>query len=907
MASEYASTNERTETALDPKNTVRTERAIDKQDRRDRADESLLEMDEAEAAQQMLKDWDRSWKDIKGFIEQWKVNRARSEGFTGVQLVKKQDQLQAYIPLGAKKGVAGMNKASRLSRRIRATLFADPPKPEALPGTDEDDDRDAAEVSTRILEDICSEGNLAYNLHAGDAFDLGGDYGSGFIRLWVDETGGGWRPRQLQASPQAQSADDPFPIDPQTGIPRPCDPISRFVTDDGQFTEDRSKAAREWLPRLKDEVLTGKHVRFLPSRVRDLWEADGVMIGVPTTLGEMKTLFPDIKKWSEDRIARMVEARPQHFKDILPPGKKDTPATDATKDEALMFVLTRYHVQSSLYPEGAYLIAAGEDELLHRSTWFDDEHGEPMDIPVTQFKQRTDEGNPYGEGNMTSLGPGNELRSAMVGAMLEHLDRFANRHIFVPMTSMLQPQQLLAPTGTPIPILPGGEPKYEEIPDFPVIVKETLQFSSQDMDDEADLQQAGQGLNPTGVKSAKHQETILQTVAQSMSDLRQNTERGLIRGWRIMLQLVRAYFTVPQQISWFGDDGRYKQQSWTGADLGSTKDVRLAKGSFTQLTPQAKAQLANVYRQEGLLNPMEAEHVIEGNVGGVFGLQDNPHRMRVRRQIAQWKDGPPEGGRPLPSPQGVMPPAPTIGDSGPGLPVGPVAPGAPVGPPAPPPNPYAQQLAQIFQPVPADDEPVVAALRTFELGRALASTKFQRWPPEWGQGLALSYQAARKAAQIPDAKMIEAMQKELEKAKGELNDAKIKLNAASVSFAGKLADLDENQTLAIMAKEGIQLPPRAPMPVDPKLDPHVELEHKTAIESAKIAADLDKHKTSTAADIEKERIRSVAKEHLAAREHQHQLELAKMTKPAEKPVEKKATKHKVIRDKDGKIEGIESA
>ena len=130
---------------------------------------------------------------------------------------------------------------------------------------------------------------------------------------------------------------------------------------------------------------------------------------------------------------------------------------------------------------------------------------------------------------------------------------------------------------------------------------------------------------------------------------------------------------------------------------------------------------------------------------------------------------------------------------------------------------------------------------------------------------------------------------------------------ASVSFAGKLADLDENQTLAIMAKEGIQLPPRAPMPVDPKLDPHVELEHKTAIESAKIAADLDKHKTSTAADIEKERIRSVAKEHLAAREHQHQLELAKMTKPAEKPVEKKATKHKVIRDKDGKIEGIESA
>src|SRR5437660_9195339 len=186
----------------------------------------------------------------------------------------------------------------------------------------------------------------------------------------------------------------------------------------------------------------------------------------------------------------------------------------------------------------------------------------------------------------------------MVGAELEHLDRFASRLIFLPMTSPLQPQQLLAPTGTVQYILPGGEPKYEEIPDFPVIVKEMLQFASQDMDDEADLQQAGQGLNPTGVKSAKHQEVILQQVAQAMSDLRQNTERGLVRGWRIILQLVRAYFSVPQQIGWFGDDGRYKQQRWTGADLGSTRDVRIAKGSFTQLPPLTKAQLTNQSRAE---------------------------------------------------------------------------------------------------------------------------------------------------------------------------------------------------------------------------------------------------------------------------------------------------------------------
>src|SRR5690348_39681 len=191
---------DRTEEALDSRNTIRKDEDSGKKPRGKKpgkSKDSLLDMEESEAARQALKDWNKSWKPIKRFIEQWKVNRARSEGYTGVQLVKRQDQAQAYIPVGAKKNVAGMNKASRLSRRIRATLFGDPPKPEALPSGDTDEHKDAAEMATRVLEDLCSEGKLGYTLDCGDAFDMGGDYGSGFLRFWVDETGGGWQPKQL--------------------------------------------------------------------------------------------------------------------------------------------------------------------------------------------------------------------------------------------------------------------------------------------------------------------------------------------------------------------------------------------------------------------------------------------------------------------------------------------------------------------------------------------------------------------------------------------------------------------------------------------------------------------------------------------------------------------------------------
>lgn len=894
MADFPALNQERTEAALDTKNTVRD----DTRPRKNTKEQSLLKLLPNEAAKEALKDWDKSAKPMKRFIEQWKVNRARSEGYTGVQLVKRQDQAQAYIPVGAKKNIAGMNKAARLSRRIRATLFSDPPKPEATPDKDTDEARDAAELATRVLEDLCSEGRLGYNLDSGDAFDMGGDYGSGFLRFWVDETGGGWRPKQIEASPQAVSPDDPFPLDPQTNQPRPCDPVRRYVTEKGEFTEDRAEAARMWLPAIKiDGPLSGKQVRFLPADTDDIWAADGVQIGVALTLGELKGIFPDVDNWPEERVAKLVAYRPQQFKDTLQPGQKDTMGT-ASKDESLVFILTRYHVQSPVYPLGCYLICGGEDELLHRSDWFDHEHGEPLDIPLTQFKQRNEEGNPYGDGNMSQLGPGNELRSGMIGAMLEHLDRFANRQRYLPLTSTLKPENMLDPTGTVQYILPGGEPKFEDVPDFPIVVKEMYQLASQDMDDEADLQQAGQGLNPQGVKSAKHQEVILQQVSQAMSELRQNTERGLVRGWRIMLQLVRAYFTTPQQIGWVGDDGRYKQRHWTSADLGSTKDVRVAKGSFTQLTPMSKAQIANVYRSEGLLNPMEAEHVIETNLGGVFGLQDNPHRLRVRRQIALWNDGPPEGFQPQPVvPQGVMPPAPvgpqqsTPAPVGSGTPVGPSA-GAPA-PTGPPPNPFAPILSVIFQPTPADDEPQIAMLRMYELGRAMASTKFQRWPPAWRQGLVMAYQSARQAAQIPDAKVLQALQQKVQELQKENLDQKVKLNAASVSIALKGADLDEAQTVAIMQREGIPLPPRM-TPTSQPAGPNM------ALETAKIAADLNKHKATQETQVRLEHIRQAAKANQAQADRQHQLALATVVQP------KAPKKHRVVRGKDGKVEGIES-
>jgi hypothetical protein len=722
---------------------------------------NLLDMEEEKAAKRMYKEWNDSRKYVKRHIEQWKVNQARTQGFTGVRLVKVKDEQQFYAPMGAVPSMMGMNKGARLKRRVRAHVFADKPHPHVEPATNTSEGRDQAEFSTRALMVLGGEGELNIPLRAAHAFDLAGDYGSGFLKVWVNDTAR-QEPVKVQVRPGATSLEDAY-VDPMTGLTYVGDLVDRYLTEDDQLTEDVAEAKLDWVPGMDIEYLTGKHVRFIPHTAEDVWDAEGVQIGAMVPLGRLKSMFPEIRDLDDEELQNLVGNRPAHSKDLMPVGQKDT-LSQKVKDEAMVFVLTRFHRSCYEYPKGAYLIACSDDKILYRGEWWDDTNNLPLDIPVSQFKQFFDEDNPYGKGIMEFLGPGNEIRAQILGTMLEHMDRFRNRKTFIPLNSNLQAKQLQSPTATAISIAPGGQPFYEEFPDFPQALEKFFDFTTEDLNDESTLQETAQGLAPASVRSGKQGEQIIAQTHVGLSDLRDNTERGLIRVWRIMLQQARAFYTVPQRIAWVGEDGQYKEKNWMGADLGNATDVRLARGSFTMLPPEMKAQQAAQWGQMGLLQQQQAISIVMGNVGPQLGIQDEPHRQRVRRQISQWENGPPEGFSPI-NPQTGQPQ----------------------------PNP-------LFLPLPVDEEPPIAALRAYELGNAVSGLKFLQFDPGWQQGLVQEYMRMRRAAGIMTVQEQQQMQQQMaqQQEKGVQTTAQAKVEEAKIK-AG--AETEKSQ---IAAEGGLQ-------------------------------------------------------------------------------------------------------
>ncbi len=704
----------------------------------------LLTLPDGQAAKRLFELWSAQDKAMRRRQQQWKANRLRRRGVTGVVLMKRQDTDEwiVYAPPGMNKQVPVLNKADRLCRLLAATIFADPPEPEAVPATDTDADRDAAEFATRMLTDLGSTAGLDNAGTARRALDRAAVYASAFRYYWVDPRGGGWQPLPLLASPARTGS----VIDLTTGQPNPAAAITapdgttypppyviRYLKQDGTLTDDRRDptARRAWVARVRSRILTGHHVRVLPPSAADLSEAHGILLGEWVTLDELRLRFRDKVPQDNETLKRWVAYRPEHPEDTYPGGQRQLPGKDdsAISGESLVWTVCCYYRQTDAYAQGCYAAAVAGDTLLHRQPWVHPRTGDPMDLPLDHFKQMDDEDDFYGKGLMQVLGPANEVRGSQIGGMLEHQDRFLNRKTFVPINSTYQPRSAQAMTGTHIPINPGGEPKYEEVPDYPPALEKMFALISAEMEHESGLEAPATGQNPPSVGSGLHARTIIEQVHVGLSDIQQNTMAGLERGWRIQMQLASAFYTVPQRISWVGDDGAYKERLWTGADLGSTRDVRLHPGTLSMLTPSAKAAVAqemfNVVDPttgEHLLDLAELRRIILGNVGGLIGLQDAPARQRIRRQIDQWTQGPPGG---------WMPPPPSLDPA--------------TGQPVPGTDPF---LAALWAPVPADDDPASAKLRYLELTRLLHSTNYSRWPAPWRGPVDAEWARAKYAAGI---------------------------------------------------------------------------------------------------------------------------------------------------------------
>lgn len=710
----------------------------------DEAGGDLLGKDRRRVAMSLRLLYEAQDDDMQRNLAQWRVNELRRHGVTNVKLIRTgADNWSHYIPPNATPdSIPQSNKAARLCRRTEAVLFADPPAPDCVPWSGEDEDVEASIVSNRVLEAEQGPTRLDTPNKVRRAFGRASSTASGFVYYTVNPKGGGRVPIIVEASPMASSVDDAT-RDPMTGAPWPGEYVERYVRQDGSLTDDESEAATQWAPAIESGITTGRHVRFLPHHCDGINDADGVIIRTLVAWRKVAKLYGDkLPKGAELQQLRdtILAYEPQNADDLLLGSHRTERLNPKNPDESLCVVDTAYFTECPDYPKGAHVVVLGGRMVVVQEEWGAEVNGkwETFMLPVSQIGQFSEgDDNPYRHAMMEVLGAGNELRAAYHAHVLDWFDSLNNRKTFIPTNSIIHPGQLKARGRGYIPMNPGGEPKHEEIPDLPREVPALMEQASKEMDSDSGLEQIAQGLEDSSVQSGRHAYAILSQVHAGLSELKQNAESAYIRCCMIELQLIRAYYSTPRLLKYVGEDNEHRVKAWTGADLRNTRDVKLKAGTMTMLSPAAKADLAEKWAAMQILPPYQLKEITFKQLGGTLGVEDDPHLLRIRRQINRWNEGPPQGWQPPMVPQPGAMPDPLTGQVPMMEPVNPD--GSPVMDPLTGAPVLAPELMDIFDPRPVDMTPDAAGMRFMELGRLMSSKKYSKHPPAWRAGIVAEF------------------------------------------------------------------------------------------------------------------------------------------------------------------------
>lgn len=761
----------------------------------------------------------------------WKRNAWWREGKRWVRLekIENRQMWEAKLPRGMSNAPPVPNKTDRLCRRIVNVIYVDPPYPECEPGDDSPEAREAAEFATQYLSVLGSPSSLNMEAIGRAALDKSMGFASAFGWVLMDPQGAGHRPRSMQAHPEADHEDNAL-LDAQGNAAAPKDMIERYVREDGYLTDNPNEADYQWLPKPRVRILSGNKVNFLPSTATGMRDAEGALITDHTTLGELRSLFPDeFEAMDDEALQDICSWKPDKYKDLLPPqspelkDQKEAGADGKTvwKDSQVVWTLTVYYRSYGSYPMGCYAIIAGKKQVLHRQKWTakmpqpvgEDGKEKPpletcLEIPLAHQRALDDNthDNPYGVAPATHLGPADEIRASSLGYQLEYMFRFGNPNPMFPMGTIVQPKQWMKRDGNPIYFNPAGKPEIEAVPQLPAVVPALREEMAAEMDDESGLQQTGQGDESPTVKSGIHARVIVQEALKAISNIKANAGFFYIDLNRIILEQTRAFCTVPDLLSWKGKDGEYKAKEFTRTSFRNTKVVSIARGSFTMHTLIAKQEMANDMRANHAIDDEDYWELMAGGVSPVLGMQENPHLLRVRRQLDEYKDGPPDGWLEAFAQwqqistevqQGNIEGATASGETG--------IPYQAQQPPPPPPGPFDDQL-------PIDDEPQAAKIRHRAISRMIAGSWYKVQPEPWKALGMKEYMKAKNAAGImtvPETQALQLQQQKEAQIAAEEARARISIKAGPAEGAAAIESTAKGARAAV-AGQSPDVPAEAP-------------------------------------------------------------------------------------------------
>ncbi len=582
------------------------------------------------------------------------------------------------------------NKTWDLIIKTTESLLVDFPESTTEPGSDSEEAQATCEMADRFLSQDAGEQGTNDAVLWNDRVSRALVTATSYLEVWTDPMGGGYVPLQIKAHPGALSPDNAL-VGPN-GEPT-TDYVLRYVTapTGGQFTDDPSKAAPQWQPKLRATKWQREHIRVYPETAT-VKDADKLIILGYCTLNEAKKRWPAVAQLKPEDLSALTDWTPTRYLVLLPPfqrarwklsdGKKKDKA--GSSDERIMFYYHVFAKASADYKKGADVVVTGANvgnagvgflisrKLLSKPVTV--QKGQPaptqqagpagapqppqsptpqsvteircMEIPVVDITPCSDpdEADPSGRAFVERFAGAVESNASLASGFAQILEQNLHPDRYIPSTSPVEGWEVDNSRATGDAILlakPEDKPFYGTQPELPAPFLSFYEMSDEAINSMASSERASTGADNSKERSGKALQIAINRNNVSLSGMQTAVNNAYARFCRLKIEHAMSDFTTSQMIGYVGEDGAYKQDEWTGADFALIGKVTVKTGTGTMMTPEQKVDYLGNLAKNAMLQPDEAADAARPAYSKTLGLPPDPHQQRIERQVASWLKGPP--------------------------------------------------------------------------------------------------------------------------------------------------------------------------------------------------------------------------------------------------------------------------
>jgi hypothetical protein len=262
-------------------------------------------------------------------------------------------------------------------------------------------------------------------------------------------------------------------------------------------------------------------------------------------------------------------------------------------------------------------------------------------IPIAQYKCLDSATDSLGRALVDILKDPQDLLDFVNASILKLLRMAAQRRYFLNQASVVKTSELLDDTQSVVWYNGQLAPVKEDPGEIPRTVIEFADRFQSDFEEFHGISATSMGKHVSGVTSGRHAEALRSGDETLLGLTRNQVEEGLVAMGKILLAGVKKEWTTPRKVRYLGEDRKYMEKHFSGADLLDTEDVVLKKGTLLLQSPAQITETLYGLSQMEVLTPAELRRLAPlTDVAGV-SLTEDSHYIRARRQGERFLAGPP--------------------------------------------------------------------------------------------------------------------------------------------------------------------------------------------------------------------------------------------------------------------------